>query len=166
LGIYSKFFKPELKRLYLLTFKNQKNEIFLIQIDLTQRNSYKIVKIKLDAIFFEIDQKDPDQFYFIEEKIIYSMDFSVQESAFGGIFSGNGNKNEKNLFGAKEFFRSKYELEFMRFGAGMEHFFINEGKTIKMLSTKSFEVKKVFDQQDFDPIDVFFSSNYEFMFRY
>jgi hypothetical protein len=161
-------FKPLLKRLYLLTFKNEKNEIFLIQIDLTQKNSYKIVKIKLDAIFFEIDQKDPEKFYFIEEKIIYSMDFSVQESTFGGIFGGNGNSNgnEKNLYGAKEFFRSKYELEFIRFGSEMKHFFINEGKTIKMLSAESFEVKKVFDQQDFDPVDIFFSTNFEFMFRY
>lgn len=150
--------------MYLVTFKNERNEIFLVQIDLEQKNVFKKVKIKLDAIFFEIDRKDPDQFYFIEKKTIYSMDFSVQESAFGNIFGG-GNKDEKNLYGAKEFFSSKYELEFVRFNEDMSHFFINEGKTIKMLLTETFEVVKVFDQQEFDPIDIFFSSDSQFMFR-
>lgn len=150
--------------MYLVTFKNERNEIFLVQIDLEQKNVFKKVKIKLDAIFFEIDRKDPDQFYFIEKKTIYSMDFSVQESTFGNIFGG-GNKDEKNLYGAKEFFSSKYELEFVRFNEDMSHFFINEGKTIKMLLTETFEVVKVFDQQEFDPIDIFFSSDSQFMFR-
>ena len=137
----------------------------MIQIDLTQKNNYKVSKIKLDAIFFEIDNKIPDQFYFIEDKIIYSMNFDVQESTFGGIFGGNKTE-EKNLYGAKEFFRSKYELEFIRFDNEMKNFFINEGKTIKMLAFDSFDVKKIFAQQDVDPIDVFFSSDFEFLFRY
>lgn len=151
--------------MYLVTFKNDRNEIFLIQIDMEQKNAIKKVKIKLDAIFFEIDRKNPDQFYFIEERSIYAMDFSVQESTFGNIFSGAGNKDEKNLFGATEFYSSKYELEFVRFDEDMRHFFINEGKTIKMLLTETFEVVKVFDQHEFDPIDIFFSSDGQFMFR-
>jgi hypothetical protein len=165
LGIYTKIFKPKLERLYLLSFKNEKNEIFLIQIDLTARNSYKVVKVKLDAIFFEIDCHDPDVFYFIEENIIYTMNFNVKESSFGGIFGGN-QKEEKNLFGAKEFFRSKYELEFIRFDENMDNFFINEGKMIKMLSYNTFDVKKIFDHQIFSPIDVFFSTDFKFLFRY
>ena len=164
MGIYNKYFKKKFEKLYLLTFKNEKNEIFLYQIDLTMKNTFKSVKVKLDAIFLEIDQKDPEKFYFIEEKTVYWMDFSVQESTFGGIFSG-AKKNEKNLYGAKEFYSSKYELEFVRFDLGMVHFFINEGKAIKMVSSESFEVVKVFDQQDFYPIDLFFSTDFQFMFR-
>ena len=164
LGIYSIIFKPLLKRLYLLSFKNDKNEIFLIQIDLTGRNVYKKVKVKLDAIFFEIDGEDPDKFYFIEEKIVYWMTFDEQESTFGGIF-GRNNSEEKQLFGAKEFFRSQFDLEFIRFDAEMAHFFVNERKAIKMLCSQTFDVKKIFDQQHFDPIDVFFSSDFRFFFR-
>ena len=147
-----------------MTIKNDQNETFLVQINLKEKNSYKIIKIRLDASFFEIDNSDPDVFYFIEEKIIYSMHFDTKESTFKGIFAAR-NEDEKELYGAKEFFRSKFELEFVRFDPNMDFFFINEGKTIKMLSTGSFDVKKIFDQQDFDPIDLFYSSDFYYLFR-
>lgn len=134
-----------------------------MQIDLTAKNTFQIARVRLDAIFFEIDCKDPDSFYFIEERTVYSMRFGAQESSFGGFFGGKG--EERNLYGAKEFFRSKFELDFVRFDQEMEHFFINEGKVIKMLSFGSFDVKKIFDQQDYDPIDLFFSEDAQFMFR-
>jgi hypothetical protein len=119
----------------------------------------------LDATFFEIDNGDPDKFYFIEEKIIYSMTFNEKESTFGGIF-GKRDADEKELYGAKEFFRSKFELEFVRFDEDMNFFFINEGKSIKMLSFASLDVKKIFDQQDYDPIDLFYSTDFTFLYTY
>lgn len=168
LGIYGTIFKPKLNRLYLISHKSKTNEMYLAQIDLGRQNGYTTVKIKLDAFFFEIDNKDGNQFYFIEDKIIYKMDFSIQESTFGGIFSqksASTKDGNKNLYGAVEFFRSKYELEFVRFDDDMKNFFINEGKTIKMLELKTLEVKKIFEQQDYDVIDVFVPENFEFLYR-
>jgi hypothetical protein len=148
----------------LLSFPDDKGEMYLIQIDLEQKNMYKMVKIRLKTFSVEIDQKDPDKFYFIEDKVVYSMDFSVKESTFGGIFGG-GTGSKKNLFGAKEFYVSKFFLEFIRFDKEMENFFINESKTIKMLNSKTFEIVKVFEQFDFHPVDIFFSENSDYMFR-
>lgn len=136
----------------------------LIQIDLTQKNTVKTIKIKLKTFSVEIDNKNPNKFYFIEEKVVYSMDFSVKQSAFTGIFQGK-NDSKKNLYGAKEFYSSKFYLEFVRFDEQMEHFFINEGKTIKMLNSETFEVVKVFEQFEFYPVDIFFSSDFQYMFR-
>ena len=151
-----------------MSYKTEKNEMFLSQVDLKLQNTFKTVKIKLDATFFEIDNKDPDFFYFIMDNVIYKMDFTFQESTFGGIFGGNNTKKDldPSLYGAKEFFRSKFMLEFVRFDENMEHFFINEGKDIIMYAVKKFEVKKIFNQPHYSPIQVFFSKNMEYLYRY
>lgn len=150
-----------------MSYKTDKNEMFLAQIDLRITNQYKTVKIKLDASFFEIDNKDPEYFYFILDNVIYKMDFSFQESTFGGIFGGNTTKQglDPKLYGASEFFRSKFMLEFVKFDEEMKHFFINEEKTIIMISVKDFETKRIFNQPYYDVIDVFFSENMQFLFR-
>lgn len=166
-GIHSTIFKEKHKKLYLMSYKTDKNEMYLCQVDLKIANQYKTVKIKLDASFFEIDNIDPEYFYFILDNVIYKMDFTFQEAAFGGIFGGDHMKEglDPNLFGASEFYRSKFILEFVKFTDDMKYFFINEEKTIVMISVKDLETKKIFNQPYHDVIDIFFSDDMKFLYR-
>lgn len=166
-GIYGHIFRPALKRLYINTFKSEKeNATFVVQIDLDSGQD-KTVKIKLDCSFIEIDPANPDLLYFIEDRTVYKIDFAVKDADFGGFF-GNQAKDtdEKQLFGAEVFFQSKQELDFIRFEHRGKFFFVNEGKAVKAIDVETFDVIKVFDQQLYAPTDVFFKPQCDFIYVY
>jgi hypothetical protein len=161
-------------KIYVTTNQDENNKIKIVKINLKKENDYEINEIGLNGHSFQIDHLNENKIYFIEENIVYSQTFEEKKGGIGSLFSGGlglfGNAQEpkdggKNLFGAEEFFRSKFDLNFVKFEKNMEHFYCDDTKNLKRYQADNKEVVNVFDDVVFKPTDMILSSDESLLYR-
>jgi hypothetical protein len=168
-------FDLEKSLIYVTTNQDENKKIKVLKIKLSQKSEVEITEVGLNGHGFKIDFNDENKIYFIEENVVYCQEFEKKEKGIGSLFSGGlglfGTTKEpeegvKNLYGAEEFFRSKFDLKFIIFEKDMQHFYCDDTKNLKRYQTVNKEVVNVYDDVIFKPTDMFLSSDESLLYRY
>jgi len=152
--------------LYFLLLKTNPNSFKFIKIDLVDPDGILKVDISKDVHFFEINNKNPDEFFMINDNVIYKSGFKMLQKSKSFNFFGFGETQEElDQKGLNEFYRSVSMIEFIRFTEDQSKFFVNEFKSIKLIKTLNKEVLKIYNQHLYSVIDVLFDKNLNHLYR-
>lgn len=151
------------------TYRDEFENTYLVKISLDDIENPLILKISVDVSNFEFDNLNPNNFYMIENRLVYKSTFEGSKRQRNTGFFNLGNDDTK--YAPKptyidEFYRSKDYIEFIKFSKNMKYFFINDGMKIKFLESETFKVLKIFSQNKFFCIDVFFDDSLSYLYRY
>lgn len=167
--IYEIKYQPLLKTFLISTYRDEFENTYLIKISLDDINNPLVLKISLDVSNFEFDNLYSNNFYMIENRLVYKSTFNGSKKQKNTGFFNLG--TEDNTYAPKpiyidEFYRSKDYVEFIKFSKNMKYFFINDGMKIKFLEAETFKVLKIFSQNKYFSIDVFFDDSLLYLYRY
>lgn len=163
--VTEKMFEPELKCMYFLLIKTNPNAFKFVKVDLENQERNLSVDISKDVHFFEVDRANADMFYMVSNNVVYHSGFQEVGKKRFSFFGIGQSLKELEQSKPNEFYRSVSVVEFIRFTAGKERFFVNEYKSIKLVETSSKEVLKIFDQHQLATIDVLFDRELENLYR-
>jgi hypothetical protein len=125
-----------------------------------------MVNISKDVHFFEINNKNPDEFFMVNNNIIYHTGFKLLQKTKVFNFFGLGETQEElDQKGLTEFYRSVSTIEFIRFTEDQSKFFVNENKSIKLIRSMNKEILKIYSQHLYPIIDVVFDKNLKHLYR-
>lgn len=146
----------------------------IIKLSTNHISGFETFKIDLNGHSFQVDNKNPNKFYFIKENLIYSQEFEkakglesliLKTVEFFKLKTKKEKKEENWAYGEQIFFRSKKNLTFVKFEKDMQHFYCDDGEIIKRFQSKNKEVVNIYDELVYKPLDMILSADESLFIR-